>query len=580
MDLGQCERYFLDGLTARDVASREQNLADLFTALGRLTHLVADVSVPEHSRNDAHVIASHYETWCKANLVTLDNTIDGVQVFDNSLMPSDAIFAQPRGSAFGSDPLSPVSNLWDSRSSGTGDNPLLWATDRLAGLADYSNYNYFSGDMVFDSVHYPHPSLLEVDLDLLPITASDGRTDYVYFFKRTASDGIAVSHLAVTGFHYQDLLDQGLAIAFQAAHLDEYCWKEYAKNLVPRAVSYGTTLVDYIFRGKFDATGSGNTLTVTNRSSGTATGTFTVYRDDPSDGLRKPVPGLENLALAESGLGSGSAATITPSVFLPPSSTDNLLLVFTGKLANEGAAPNADAVVAGKAFSWTAPQAPPLPPKFHVGGRPRGLAVTPDGKKIFVANPAGNSVFVVNLLSAYNVTTIPDVGNFPVEVAVSHNGSKAFVSNEWGAFISVIDAVNDRFLGSIPDLRWTPEELAVSPDGTYLFVSNSFEGTISAIPTVTPPAAAAQGTMATAASSSEDPGWGLALLRGFPPGRRVYADGEIPRREAQFEEGLSVSFPSETRELFLFCPGYRNRAVPVSVGPGETVVLDGQLLPE
>ncbi len=57
----RANRYFRDGLTSRDGAAREQNLADLFTALGRLTHLVTDMSVPEHTRNDAHVILKHFD---------------------------------------------------------------------------------------------------------------------------------------------------------------------------------------------------------------------------------------------------------------------------------------------------------------------------------------------------------------------------------------------------------------------------------------------------------------------------------------------------------------------------------------
>ncbi len=199
---------------------------------------------------------------------------------------------------------------------------------------------------------------------------------------------------------------------------------------------------------------------------------------------------------------------------------------------------------------------------------------------LYVANTARNTVSVYDLSSLQQppLLAVP-VGSGPRGVAASVDRKKVYVANLSDGDVSVIDTTSNTVQGRLTAGAGA-YDVAVSPDGTYLFVSNSFEGTISAIPTATPPAAAAQGTMATAASSSEDPGLGLALLRGFPPGCRVYADGEIPRREEQFEEGLSVSFPSETRELFLFCPGYRNRAVPVSVGAGETVVLDGQLLPE
>ncbi|MHB8832977.1 MAG: cytochrome c3 family protein [Desulfobacteria bacterium] len=367
------------GLRLPDAAAREQALGDLFTTLGHLTHLVSDISVPEHSRNDAHLLRN-YESWCVENLTVLDNMIHGIQVFQPAFEPDDAIFAQNRAVRVSdSAPYSPVSNLWDSRvdpgyNARLGDSP---NAPRLYGLADYSNFNYLSNNTVFKD--YAHPSREEVGLRLIPRTAPDGQTDYVLYFNRNTSDGVPVQHLAATDLVFLDSqapLDNSLR--YVAAHLDDYCYEEYASNLVPRAVSYGTALVDYFFRGKFDVSGSGSTLTVTNRSSGTAAGTFAVYRDDPSDGLRKPVPGLENLAAA--GLGSGSSTTYTAVGFSPPSSTDNLLLVFTGTIANEGAAPNEDNAVAGKAFSWASPQATypvawrPAPPTFSLPAGPRSHA--------------------------------------------------------------------------------------------------------------------------------------------------------------------------------------------------------------
>ncbi len=373
---GNALSFYLGGLTAKDNSTRNQNLANLFTALGHLTHLVADVSVPEHSRNDAHLLRN-YESWCLDRLEKLESIASGRPAFRYEFAPDDAIFAQGQGSGiFGSGPLSPISNLWDTTVAEGTYNPNLGGHENLVGLAEYSNYNYFSGDTVFSGYDYPSRGDAALYATMIQIPAPDGLLDNVIYYRGQTSEGIPIPHLAATDLLFQEW-DQvwGQKQISAAGHLDDYCWEDYASNLVPRAVSYGTALVDYFFRGKFDVSGSGSTLTVTNRSSGTAAGTFAVYRDDPSDGLRKPVPGLENLAAA--GLRSGSSTTYTAVGFSPPSSTDNLLLVFTGTIANEGAAPNEDNAVAGKAFSWTSPQATypvawrPAPPTFSLPAGPR-----------------------------------------------------------------------------------------------------------------------------------------------------------------------------------------------------------------
>jgi hypothetical protein len=60
--------YFYDALTAPDQITKERKLAETFRGLGQLMHLVQDMSVPEHTRDDGHYIgstglATHYEQW-------------------------------------------------------------------------------------------------------------------------------------------------------------------------------------------------------------------------------------------------------------------------------------------------------------------------------------------------------------------------------------------------------------------------------------------------------------------------------------------------------------------------------------
>src|SRR6185312_6946622 len=62
---------------------------------------------------------------------------------------------------------------------------------------------------------------------------------------------------------------------------------------------------------------------------------------------------------------------------------------------------------------------------------PNGLAVTPDGNKVFVTSASSNNVSVIDTATAAVVATIP-VGSGPYAAAVSPDGTKVYVSNQTG----------------------------------------------------------------------------------------------------------------------------------------------------
>ena len=55
--------YYYTALTALDKLTRETNYAETFRALGQVMHLVQDMSVPEHTRNNGHYFGYDYESW-------------------------------------------------------------------------------------------------------------------------------------------------------------------------------------------------------------------------------------------------------------------------------------------------------------------------------------------------------------------------------------------------------------------------------------------------------------------------------------------------------------------------------------
>lgn len=108
---------------------------------------------------------------------------------------------------------------------------------------------------------------------------------------------------------------------------------------------------------------------------------------------------------------------------------------------------------------------------FNVGSRPVGIAVTPDGGKVYVSNELDNSVTVLNTLTS-QLTTTP-VGITPAGVAISPDGSRAYVANRGSGTITVLDTTTDQILGSPITVGSAPTGIAITPDGKRAYVTDS-----------------------------------------------------------------------------------------------------------
>jgi YVTN family beta-propeller protein len=119
-----------------------------------------------------------------------------------------------------------------------------------------------------------------------------------------------------------------------------------------------------------------------------------------------------------------------------------------------------------------------------VGRNPFGVAVTPDGAKIYITNRGSFQEFsdTVSVIEAASntVTTIIPIGRSPSGVAVSPEGSRVYVANSGGppdflGTVSVIDTTSDTVIASIL-VSGNPIGVAVTPDGNRLYVGNFFPG--------------------------------------------------------------------------------------------------------
>jgi YVTN family beta-propeller protein len=103
-----------------------------------------------------------------------------------------------------------------------------------------------------------------------------------------------------------------------------------------------------------------------------------------------------------------------------------------------------------------------------VGRLPLGMAISPDGTALYVANSIGNSISVVNTASNGTVGTIP-VAADPRAVAFTPDGATAYVAST-ASVVSVIKTVTRTVVASVT-VPLFPRDVAITPDGSRAYVA-------------------------------------------------------------------------------------------------------------
>ncbi len=112
---------------------------------------------------------------------------------------------------------------------------------------------------------------------------------------------------------------------------------------------------------------------------------------------------------------------------------------------------------------------------------PAGIAVSPDGTRLYVAENLAHKVAVVDLTGQRVVTKVA-VGEYPYDCEVSSDGKRVYVSN-WGSqTIAVIDTTNNQVIKEI-QAGDHPNDLELTRDGRTLYCANANSNTVSVIDT-------------------------------------------------------------------------------------------------
>ncbi|MFF4352762.1 alkaline phosphatase family protein [Streptomyces sp. NPDC001530] len=111
---------------------------------------------------------------------------------------------------------------------------------------------------------------------------------------------------------------------------------------------------------------------------------------------------------------------------------------------------------------------------------PAGLAVTPDGRKLVVADQLGNAVTVADTVSG-RVQTVA-AGRRPVWVTLSKDGRTAYVSNQGADTVDIVDVAGSapRTTGRIK-VGLHPNKSVLSACGRKLYVANGDADSVSVV---------------------------------------------------------------------------------------------------
>jgi len=233
----------------------EAEFAKTFRSLGQVMHIISDMAVPAHVRADPHLAyiqktRDPYEDYTAAKLKDAD--------YQNSHPVTQAIFTRAVASVLAP---APISALWDqdvcnnSRDSAqTNCAPdALWSKD--AGLAEFTNANFLSRDSYSQYAHpnfADHGLLYEINWhNRPPVTAEDNKIDSPAYIWRLVN-GQRKYRLAAANYFTIDT-DNGISTGSRKT-LDDQVYKDYAGELIPRAIGYSTAMLDYFFRGKIEIT--------------------------------------------------------------------------------------------------------------------------------------------------------------------------------------------------------------------------------------------------------------------------------------------------------------------------------------
>ena len=359
-DWDHAREYYYSYLTGKDfqgnpVATtkdqRQKYFSKCFQSLGQVLHLIQDMAVPAHVRND---FRSHLD-WVGITPGTLFHPTKWFgDKFEYFVAKHDEWITGSSGGDL-ADPT--LTRFWDTDNY-NGQTPSISLSSPLIGLTEYTNINFASKNTIFaedflidydssnDVYYHPYPRKSSTDMDVIlsgnkppeTIIDEDGKADLRVYVAKTG-DGAQVARFVTATYFTNEIKavpDYDVAIFYRSLEIDKECAKDYASKLLPRAIGYSAGMLDYFFRGEIDMVPDdemGFGYVIVNKTEEDMAGTFELYYDNSSDQSIQCWTGDFTLGTMSSGNNESSNIDFTaPDDAKEPG---KYMLVFKGKLGNE-----------------------------------------------------------------------------------------------------------------------------------------------------------------------------------------------------------------------------------------------------
>jgi gliding motility-associated-like protein len=108
---------------------------------------------------------------------------------------------------------------------------------------------------------------------------------------------------------------------------------------------------------------------------------------------------------------------------------------------------------------------------ISVGPSPLGVCFSPDGKRAYVTHITTSSVSVINTSTASVITTV-HVGNYPYGIGASPDGKTIYTANTQASTVTAINTADNTVKATIP-ISFGPTGIVVSPDNSRVYVTSA-----------------------------------------------------------------------------------------------------------
>ena len=187
------------------MAKAEGNTLKGWRYLGHILHILEDMSVPAHARNDAHIIYENYEGYMAEKVPA--------ELF---LLAGDNAAMQP----------------WEPSN--------VDIAPFFQELSDYTRANYFSEHTVFKNSYYG------INLPVAAVSSEDDHYFYGIHGTKIANKGLlfwAVYSTATSSSDHRPLGETNYDLVKTWARIDQSVAEDMFSDLGPRAIQYGAGLI-------------------------------------------------------------------------------------------------------------------------------------------------------------------------------------------------------------------------------------------------------------------------------------------------------------------------------------------------